>query len=489
MSRAAHHRLNLPFIAFIIGTMCIIECIFLLISLIVSFVTDPEPSLPLSLTLGIALAIGGVLLLIGRYRTNDHLGRRDAMLTVALTWIVVSLIGALPLSLGSYTSNYLQAFFESVSGFTTTGSTTFTSLSHLPKSILFFRAIMQWQGGLGIVVFSLALTPVLGKDTGLLYRAEVTGIDHDRFMPRIKEVSIRLTGVYILLTSLLTVLLHFTPMSWFDAVTLAFTCVSTGGFTNYDEGIVLFNSVYTEVVLMIFMIIGSINMTLLYFALRGRVKQLFKDEQTRWFLGIILVTAIAVSAHLYVTHIESSPWESMRKSFFQIISLISTTGYIYSDYSSWGAFFVLCAIFVMIVCGSSGSTSGGLKVVRFVILSKTLHNEILHRIYPNRVIPLQVNRICVREETVNKVMGFFFGYLSLIFMGTVCLTFSGNDVISSFSACVSAIGNVGPAFGSYVFHFAQASHFDLIVLSFLMLAGRLEIFTLLSVFSLSFWKP
>lgn len=481
-------RINLPFVGSIVGGICLIECIFLLLSIVVSFIMRDYTVVPLLVTLGIALLVGIVLLLCGRLKHSDKLGRREAMLAVSMTWLVVALIGMIPFLVGGYLPSFSNAFFESMSGFTTTGASTFTSVEHLPKGILFWRSIIQWQGGIGVVVFSLALSPVLGKDIGLLYQAEVTGVDHDRFMPRIKEVAIRLAAVYSLLTLVLIVLLRLTPIPLFDASCVALTCISTGGFSIYDQPFEVINSPYFETILMIFMVIGSLNMTLIYFAFKGQVKQLFKDEQTRWFLGIIFVTATLVTLHLVISQIQPHIGKALRDSFFQIVSLISTTGYIYADYASWGPFFMLCGIFVMLICGCAGSTAGGLKVIRFVIMSKTLPKEIAHRVSPSLVAPLRINGKSVPDEAVYKVMGFFFGYIALIFLGSFCLTFTGNDFISAGTASVAAIGNVGPAFGDYVFNFSSASSFDLLVLSFLMLAGRLELFTVLSLFAPAFWR-
>lgn len=481
-------RINLPFVGSIVGAMCLIECIFLLLSIIVSLLMRDFAVAPLLITLCVALLLGIGLLLWGRRKQSDKLGRREAMLAVSTTWMVMALIGMIPFLVGSYLPTVSRALFESMSGFTTTGASSFTSVEHLPKGILFWRSIMQWQGGIGIVVFSLALSPVLGKETGLLYRAEVTGLEHDRFMPRIKEVAIRLAAVYTLLTVVLIVLLRLTPISWFDSICMALTCISTGGFSVYDEPFGVINSPYFESILILFMIIGSLNMTLIYFALRGQVKQLYKDEQTHWFLGIIVVSGLLVTAHLVLHSIEPNVGKALRDSLFQIVSLISTTGYVYADYASWGPFFMLCGLFVMFVCGCSGSTAGGLKVIRFVIMSKTLPKELAQRVSPSLVAPLRFNGKSIPSELVYKVMGFFFGYLALIFLGTVLLTFTGNDLISAGTASISAIGNVGPAFGEYVFNFSGASSFDLLVLTFLMLAGRLELFTLLSLFSSSFWR-
>ncbi|EEK16154.1 caa(3)-type oxidase, subunit IV [Porphyromonas uenonis 60-3] len=481
-------RINLPFVGSIVGAMCLIECLFLLICIVVSLIMQDHAVAPLLITLGCALLVGLGCLWFGRLKYSDKLGRREAMLAVAVTWLVVALIGMLPFLVGGYLPRFSNALFESVSGFTTTGASTFTSVEHLPKGILFWRSIIQWQGGIGIVVFSLALSPVLGKDIGLLYQAEVTGVDHDRFMPRIKEVAIRLSAVYTLLTLVLIVLLRLTPIPWFDASCVAMTCISTGGFSIYDQPFEAINSPYFETILMLFMVIGSLNMTLIYFAFKGQIKQLFRDEQTRWFLGIIFVTASLVTLHLVLNSIQPHLGKALRDSFFQIVSLISTTGYLYADYTSWGPFFMLCGIFVMLICGCAGSTAGGLKVIRFVIMSKTLPKEIAHRVSPSLVAPLRINGKSVPDEAVYKVMGFFFGYIALIFLGTFCLTFTGNDFISASTASVSAIGNVGPAFGDYVFNFSSASPFDLIVLSFLMLAGRLELFTVLSLFAPAFWR-
>ena len=292
--RSKSSGINYPFIASVVGSMCLFETLFLLICFLVALYTRGGDALPFLYTIGIMALVGSFLFFYGKYsKKNRRTGIREGMLSVTTTWLILSLIGMLPFVFGSYTPTVIDAFFETVSGFTTTGATIFTSVHQLPHGILLWRSLMQWQGGIGIVVFTLALMPTLGSGGGLLYNAETTGIKHDRFMPRITEVARRLSIVYLGLTALLTILLMCGKMNFFESICHALTCVSTGGYSTRDNGILEFNSPYIEYLITLFMFIGSLNVTLLYFTFFGKKPgKLFRDEEFRWFtifVGICII--------------------------------------------------------------------------------------------------------------------------------------------------------------------------------------------------------
>lgn len=485
--QSALKYINFFFVSKVVGIMCLIECLFIATSMCIAFYYGEADSIPFLYTLFIAMGVGGLLLLIGNRHTQVQPGKKEAMLGVTLTWLTLSLIGMCPFILGQYASGML-AFFETVSGFTTTGFTVFSDVEHLPHGLLFWRSIMQWQGGIGIVVFTIAMLPILGTGAGLLYNAETTGVDHKRFLPRITSAALRLWLVYLVLTIILIGLLYSGDMDLFDAICHACSCISTGGFSTRNGSIGVFNSPYIEFIIGLFMFIGSLDITVLYFASVGKLKKLFRDEQFWWFLGLVLSFSGITTVWLFYMDLYPTIGESFRRASFQILSLISSTGYVTADLNLWYPFFWLCALFVSLVCGCAGSTSGGIKVSRLIILFKNLRCEFKKRIHTSLVTMVKIDGISLSKNIVAQVMAFFFLYLSLIVLGSILLTLSGNDFTSSIATSVAAISNVGATFGSYSSGFSGAPAWDLSILSFLMLAGRLEVFTVVSLFTVTFWK-
>lgn len=485
------NRINFPFVSRVVGIMCLIEALFLLISFVVALFFKDSGAWGLGISIVICCVVGLLLSVLGLpYKHHPkNPGKREGMLAVTATWTVLSLLGMFPFILGGYTPSIAQAFFETVSGFTTTGGTIFEEVEWLPKSILLWRSLIQWQGGIGIVVFTIALLPMLGTGAGVLFNAETTGITHDRFMPRITQVAKRLFFLYLSITVLLIVLLLLGGMGLFDSICHALTCISTGGFSTKNESIAYYQSNYIDYLLCIFMYIGSLNLTMIYFAVLGSPRKLFQDEQFRWYTVIVLVGIGILSVWLMSQGIISNWSESIRQASFMVISIISSTGYITTDINLWGSFFVCMAILLMVVCGCSGSTSGGFKISRLIVLAKNLRNEFKHRTHNNIVTSVTLNRERIKPAVVSQIMAFLFLYIILIGVGTILLTLSGNDFLSASTAAISAISNVGPAFGKYSVNFTAASSWDLYVLCFLMIAGRLEVFTVISILTPSFWRP
>ncbi len=479
--------INFNFIAKVVGAMCLIECIFIAICIVFSLAYGESDFTPFLYTFFAFALVGVILTYVGRHNSSLQPGKREAMLGVTLTWLTLSTIGMCPFIIGGYTGG-MRAFFETISGFTTTGFTVFSDVESLPHGILLWRSITQWQGGIGIVVFTIALLPILGSGAGLLYDAETTGVEHERFLPRITSAALRLWLVYLVLTIILILLLCLGGMDWFESICHAFSGISTGGFSTRNGSIGVFDSFYIEVVLCVFMFIASLDFTVLYFASVGKMKRLFKDEQFRWFLGITIFFTVVTAFWLFHIGVYSDLSESFRRAVFQVFSFISTTGYITADINLWMSFFWFCALFICLICGCAGSTSGGIKVSRFIILIKNLRSEFKRRTRTSIATSVKLDGVALRKELVAQVLAFFFLYLVLIVLGAALLTLSGNDFVTAIATSVAAIGNVGACFGGYSSGFEYASTWDLSIVSFLMLAGRLEVFTVVSLFSAAFWK-
>jgi trk system potassium uptake protein TrkH len=482
--------MNIRFVIKMLGSMFILETVFMLMATAVAFLYKGDDFYPLLISSALLLVCGVAFYLKGYHANEYAAGRREGMLVVALTWTLLSLFGMLPFYIGGYIDNVTDAYFETMSGFTTTGASILTDVEALPKGILFWRSLTQWQGGIGVVVFTVALLPILGKGASQMFDAETTGITHERFRPRVTQVAKRLSGVYILFTVVLAVLLYRGPMDLFDAVNHALTTMSTGGYSTKNASIAWWDSSYVEYVVMLFMFIGSINMTLLWFLVKGSPKKLFVDEEVRWFFCFVLIV-IAISAvwllyNGFVTGIE----DAFRKAAFQVISLISSTGFSTADYLPWGPFFWLIALSVMFVGGCAGSTSGGLKMSRFIVLNKNLSNVFLKQTHPNAILPVRMNGRVVSEDVVHRILAFVFVYISLILVSCLVLMLDGLGFEETIGATISAISNVGPALGDLgpAHNYAGVPTVSKWFLSFLMMTGRLEIFTVLTILLPGFWK-
>lgn len=473
----------------VVGFILLFENVFLVATLLVSLGNHEwREVLAFAVTMGVMTLLGALLLLLTRKHKNRFQGYREGALAVVLTWLTLSLIGMLPFLIGEHHTSLADAFFETVSGFTTTGFTTFLSVESLPRGILFWRSIIQWQGGIGIVVFTMGLSPLFSGDGGLLYNAEVSGITHERFLPRIKEVANRLGLLYLGLTVLLVVLLCIGKVPLFDAVCHAFSTISSGGFSTRNEGIPAFHSSYIEYVLIFFMIIASLNLSLIYQVIVGKPKSLYKDEEFRWFIAAIGIATAIVSVLLVTNKIFPTVEESFRQAFFQVVSITSSTGYYTSVANTWGAVFLSIFIPLMFVCGCAGSTSGGLKMSRFMVMIKNLRNEFKKRIHPSMVTSVRFNGVSVASNVVMQVLAFISLYLIIIVIGTVLVASFGNNFTTSFSNVISAISNIGYGFGSFSYNFAFAGSAEKFILALIMLAGRLEVFTFVGILMPSFYR-
>lgn len=479
--------INFRFVARVLGLMCLVEVLVTLLCLSIS-IYFRESLIPFGVGAIAYLLTGLILLFLGRELKEKQAARREGMLTVTATWLILSLLATIPMMLSGATPRFVDALLECISGFTTTGATVFSHVEHLPHSILFFRSLMQWQGGIGIVVFTVALIPIFAGGASQIFNAETTGITHERFLPRITDVAKRLCLIYIVETLLLIILLWFGPMGLFDSVCHAFSCLSTGGYSTRNSGIAAYESVYVEYILTLFMYIGALNLTLVYFAMVGDPRKLLCDEEFKWF-NVFAGSIIAITAMwLYTQNIYQTMEECFRKAAFQIVSLGSSTGFLTADITAWKPFFWMIALLVMFVNGCAGSTSGGLKIARFVVLIKNLYNEFKKQIHPHLFTPVTLNGKQLSISVVHQVLAFCVVYLMLIFVGGLLIMLENDGFLSSLSIACSAVSNSGPGIGEYMSSLTSAGDFTKYLLGALMLIGRLEIFTVIGIFTPHFWR-
>lgn len=482
---------NFKFVATVLGLLCLFQVIFLLIASGVSIVYNDGALGTILITISLDLAIGLGLYFYGKGYKDYDTGRREGMVTVSMSWFIISLLGMLPYWIGGYIPRFSDAYFEAISGFTTTGASILNDIESMPHSILFWRSITQWIGGIGIIVFLVALIPFAGENASVVFDHETTGITHDRFVPRIGIMAKWIMLIYVGLSLLCLLLLWAGPLSLFDATCHAATCISTGGFSTYNSSISDIDNGYTNLILTIFMFIGATSFTLIYYAIvRKEPKRLLKDSEFEWFGSIIVIISVLSGIWLYTKGFYSSFFKAIEHASFQVVSLISTTGYVIQDYNFWGGPFWVIALFLMFVAGCSGSTSGGLKTVRFNILTKNLLNEMTRRTHPQAIVPLRFNGHVIKDKVITQVYNFFYAYLTIIIIATFCVTLEGFSFTDSVSAAVACISNSGPGLSAFgpMSNFSSLSDFNKILMCVLMVVGRLEIFTVLTLFHKSFWR-
>ena len=424
-----------------------------------------------------------------RNSKNKELGKREGYMIVTLGWIIMSLFGAIPFILYGAIPNYTDAFFETMSGFTTTGATILTNIEAVPAGLLFWRSLTQWLGGMGIIVLSLAILPILGIGGMQLFSAEVPGITKDKLHPRVKETAKRLWGIYVILTLTEMILLMIGGMSLFDAITHSFTTMATGGFSTKNASTAYFDSPFIQYVFIVFMLFAGINFAIHYLAFHGKFEFAKYNTEFKVYISFIAITTIIVTI-IHLPHVDFHWSESIRQSLFHVTSLVTTTGYVSSDYESWAPFSRMLFFALLFVGGCAGSTGGGIKFARHYLLFKNSFLELKRLIHPRAIIPVRFNRKSVGPEIISNVQAFFIFYIGTAVVGSVLLSWFGLDFITSAGAVATCLGNVGPGIGAVgpVSNFAGLPDAAKWMLSFTMLLGRLELFTVLIIFSSSFWK-
>lgn len=487
--RRSMPTINMPVLLRVIGLLLIIEGVFLLVPFVTCLIYHEADWLDFLFTAGFTIAVGSGLSFI--LPSTSSMGKREGFLLTAMVWIVFSLFGMIPFMLMDREPlSVSDAFFEAMSGFTTTGATIMVSVDHLSHGAMLWRSLMQWIGGMGIILFTLAVVPMLNSSGGMqMFNAEVTGITHDKLRPRISQTAKSLWLIYTVLTLVLFGLLYLGPMEGFDALCYSLAVMSTGGFATSDSGLSLWNSDYIEAVVTIFMFLGGVSFTLIYRAVHREFRAVWNNDVFRLYIWMILgVYVLFVANILYVgsyTGIKSVTLDPL----FQIISMMSSTGFEVADFGTWGTF-VLAVTFVLMFFGAcAGSTSGGAKLDRLIYMLKNCRNEIERCIHPNNILTVRVNGKVIPHDTVSKVIAFLCLYVLIILVGGIALTAMGMPLIDSFFSAFTCISNTGLSAGvtGYGGTFAIVPDAGKWLLSFIMLTGRLELFTVLLLFTPSFW--
>ncbi len=452
---------------------------------------------------GVITICVGLLLYFFNKPKNTNIHKKEGYLIVTLGWLTLSLTGMLPYLFSGAIPSVTNAFFETLSGYSTTGSSILTDIESMPKGILFWRSATHWIGGMGIIVLTIAILPLLGIGGMQLFMAEAPGPSADKLHPRITDTAKRLWLIYVTLTFAEFFLLKIAGMSWFDAINHAMATVSTGGFSTKNASLAHWNHIpLVQYIVITFMLIAGTNFVLTYFALKGKIKKVIQSEEFRYYIfGIFGVTAIIAVIILFfqddslvttVAHPEvyGRTESAIRHALFQVVSVVTTTGFVTADFTMWSFFATGIFFALFFVGGSAGSTSGGIKVVRHIVMLKNSFLEFKKTLHPNAIIPVRYDGKAVGQTIVFNILSFFVIYMLIFVIASVVLTFLGLDFVSALGATASSLGNIGPAIGSVspVDNFAHLSIGAKWFCSFLMLIGRLELFTVLILFTPFFWR-
>ncbi len=441
----------------------------------------------LTITLGLTMAFVSRFFLRIKPEEFEKINAKDGLAVVGVAWLFLSFFGALPLYLTGTVPTYIDGFFEITSGFTTTGATVLTNIEIVPRGILFWRSLTHWLGGMGIIVLCLALLPMLGQNAFQLYKAEAPGLTVERIQPRIKQTAFMLWTVYFVLSLAETVLLMIGKMPLFDALCHTFGTMATGGFSTKNASIGYY-SPYIQWVIIVFMFLAGGNFILHYLALRGRLRAYWKSEEFRVYALIILLTVPVFAVVLSCCSSQISP---VRAAAFQVVSIMTTTGYVTADFDLWPEVLRFSLIVLMFIGGCGGSTGGGMKVVRALVAGKTAVRSVVQSVFPNLVHPIKFNGLPINPRLVMSVMSYFVLFMLLFFGGTLALTITERcDLVTAFSASIASLSNIGPGLGRVgaVQNYAWVSLPGKTVLIFLMLAGRLELYSILVLLVPATWK-
>ncbi len=459
--------------------------IFLGISMVFSlfwslyFEEDPLPLLDAML---FSIGLGSALVLFGE--KGVEFTPKEGFGIVAFGWLGAAALGGLPYYFGGVFPKYVDCFFEAMSGFTTTGASVLTDIEAVPKGLLFWRDFTHWLGGMGIIVLSLAILPALGVGGMQLFKAEVPGPVPEKLKPRMRETAKLLWGVYFLVSALETLLLYLGGMSFYESLCHTFGTVATGGFSPLNKSIGQYHNLYFEVVIMVFMFVAGANFSLHYRALKGDWKCFFRDEEFKFYTGFVLAGIFLVTLCLYLSGNYKTITSSLRYASFQVISILTTTGYVTADYSWWHPFAKYFLLVLMFIGGCAGSTGGAIKHVRIIVLFKVFKRELYRLIHPEAVISVKLNGRSLSQNVVSSVVNFFVIYMIIFVVASLIIAALGEDIVTSIASVAATLGNIGPGLGkvgpaeNYAFHTSLAKW----ILSFCMAAGRLELYAILLIF-------
>ena len=480
--------INFKTIIRIIGILLLLETVMFLVCSSVSFYYRESDMLDFWKAGGITAGIGLLLAALGK-GGERQLTRRDGYVLVSFAWVAFSLFGMLPFYIGGYIPDIADAFFETMSGFSSTGATILDDIESLPHGILFWRSMTQWIGGLGLIMFTIAVLPIFGVSGLQVFAAEASGPTHDKVHPRIGITAKWIWSIYTGITTLLVCLLMLGGMDWFDSICHAFATTGTGGFSTKQASVAYYNSPYIEYVISIFMFISGINFTLVLLFVNRKFKKFISNAELKFYFSSVVFFTAVIAIALYYT----SPMgmeESFRKSLFQVISLHTSTGFATDDYMQWSPVLWGLLTIIMLMGACAGSTTGGLKCIRMVILTKVSRNEFKHILHPNAILPVRINKQVISSSIVSTVLAFCFIYITIIVISTLLMMTMGVGAEESIGCVISSIGNMGPGLGETGPAYSWNALPDAAkwLLSLLMLLGRLELFTVLLLFTPDFWK-
>ena len=431
----------------------------------------------------------GILIILINLKKDNQLNLQQAFLFSVIAWVSIAIFGSLPFMLSNLKLSFSDAFFESMSGITTTGSTVILDLDTSPKSILLWRAIMQWLGGIGIIVMATTVLPLLKVGGMQLFKTDSSGTE--KILPKTIEVAATIITIYLTLTLLCAAVYWFQGMNIFDSIAHSFTTLATGGFSTHNESIGYFKNPGIEITATIFIILGSIPFIAYLKFIKGNRKIFHEDVQIRGFVYLLLISILIMFIYLFINNNDHSFQDNLRISSFNVLSILSGTGYVTDDFGLWGEFPLIFFIFLMFIGGCAGSTTCGIKVFRLQILFLFIKNQIKKLIYPNRILVLNYNNEKIEDSFINSVIVFIFSYLFLFILIAVLLSITGLDFLSAISGAATSLSNVGPGLGEMIGpngNFSEVSNVSKWILSFAMLLGRLEIFAVLVLFLPSFWR-
>ena len=491
MHKREKQHINFAIVLRMQGWLLLIEAAFMLLPLGISCLYNESTSLWAFIYSTAITAGAGALMAFGIRPKSKSMHKREGLMLTAIIWVFFSLFGMLPYLFSDTFNNVTDAFFETMAGFTTTGSSVIRYVEEIPHGVLFWRAMTQWIGGMGIILFTLAVIPMLNQKGGIaLFNAEVTGITHERLRPRVSQTAKDLWLIYIGLTFLLTLLLVAGPMDWFDAICHAMTTTSTGGYSTKNIGLDYWQSSYVFIVVIIFMFIGGISFSIIAATFRGDFKRIRNNNTLRWYCMTALITTVIIVAYMaYKTFLDNN-FDRFVYGSFDTISAITSTGFSTFDYEDSGEFVTVILMVMMFFGGMAGSTSGGAKMDRLIVLLKNTANEFYRVLHTNSVRAVHIDGKPVPNHVVSKVNTFFAVYIGIIMVVALYLTFFDIPVFDAMYTSMSAISNVGIGYGvtgpdsSWVVLHPAAKW----VLAFEMMVGRLELFTVLVIFTSSFWR-
>ncbi|NLJ40401.1 MAG: TrkH family potassium uptake protein [Clostridiales bacterium] len=473
----------------VLGFLLILEGLLMIPSLLVSVFYGQKDSIAFLISIGLTVLVGFIM---SRVKESDKkLRTKEGLAIVSAGWVLASFFGCLPFVISGSIPSFIDAFFETISGLTTTGSTLVRDIEILPKGILFWRSFTHWIGGMGILVFAVAILPIIGVGGFQIFKAESPGPSPDKIVPRVKDTARILYITYISITVLQIVLLVAGGMSLYESAVHTFGTVGTGGFSTRNASVGAFKSTYIHIVITVFMVLSGANFSLYYGLYRGKWRDVIRNGELKLYLGIILASGLFIGLNIfYGSDAYKNIGTAFRDSFFQVGSIITTTGYATVDFDLWPVFSKMILLFLMFVGGCAGSTAGSIKNIRFLVLGKVIKRQVARTFHPNAYIPIKVDGKVVSEDVVSGISGFLMLYIIMFVFGVLLISLEGHDIGSTISSVATTLGNVGPGLGFVgpTRNFADFSPYSKLLFSFLMLMGRLELFTIIGLIAPRAWK-